>query len=493
MAVYMPKIGEHWHILCRYIGVRRTRDHTKVGIMHLQSVQREANPEVSPAAPLHMRAQRIREQHVWTKMWDLAQPVDADLDCLLGGVLMQLRWVTILALLALTFARPLQGYAGISTWMLILGFAGYNLLLDIQRHYAVQRRQFGRVPLLDLPIVAIICAFSPTANGPVFVLFLLVITCAATTLILRASLIYTAIAAVLISLFAPTLPLWVGGPEDIRELGAQLIVLVVVGVGTALLMQRLVLERGISQSSQAEADRLAEFDRLRDEFLASISHDLRTPLTAAGAGLGMLETSAADRLRANERQLLDNIRRNVGYLSALIDDLLAFNRIKSGALRLDRAPLDLRTVVADALPVVQPLIHAKGQVVAVQLPTPLPYVGDARRLGQVLVNLLCNANQHTPAGTHITITGQLEHGEIRLAVRDDGPGIPAAARAAIFERFYRLSAAGSGSGLGLAIARGLVELHGGRLWVECADTCGSSFYVALPCAPSQEEPCLINS
>ena len=107
-------------------------------------------------------------------------------------------------------------------------------------------------------------------------------------------------------------------------------------------------------------------------------------------------------------------------------------------------------------------------------------MGDARRLGQVLINLLCNAHQHTPSGTHITITGRIENGEIRLTGADDGPGIPESEREAIFERFYRLSAAGGGSGLGLAIARGLVGLHGGRMWVESPH--GRRKHV-LHCAP----------
>jgi len=112
-------------------------------------------------------------------------------------------------------------------------------------------------------------------------------------------------------------------------------------------------------------------------------------------------------------------------------------------------------------------------------------VGDARRLGQVLVNLLCNAHQHTSPGTHIVITGRIENGEIRLAVQDDGPDIPE--REAIFWALYRVSAAGSGSGLGLAIARELVELHSGRIWGGQTNERGSMFCIALPCEPSKEE------
>jgi signal transduction histidine kinase len=456
--------------------------------MHWRLVQRDRPADGTVDVRAAARAPGDQARHLWTPIAKLLLPADSELDGLLGSVLTPLRWVTLVGLFVLTYARPLPVYAGIRTWILILGFVSYNLLIDLLRRRWAWLRHFAHVPILDLPMVAIICALSPTATGPIFALFLLAITCAAATLTLRASLSYTAIAVALMGALAPTLPLWLGSPEEIRELGAQLIVLAVVGVGTAILMHRLVLERTLSHASRAEAARLGELDRLRAEFIASISHDLRTPLTAAGAGLGMLETSAADRLRIDEQQLLGNIRRNIARLSSLIDDLLAYNQLQAGALHLDRVPVDLRTVVADALPAVQPLIRTKGQILQVDLPLPLPHVGDTRRLGQVLINLLCNAHQHTPPGTHITITGHIDNGQICLVVCDDGPGIPESEREAIFERFYRLSAAGSGSGLGLAIARGLVELHSGRIWVEQTNERGSMFCIALPCAPSKEEP-----
>jgi two-component system, OmpR family, sensor histidine kinase KdpD len=269
---------------------------------------------------------------------------------------------------------------------------------------------------------------------------------------------------------------------------AQYLFTFAIMLAVALVISALQESVRARERKQAALELETETERVRSALLASISHDLRTPLTAAGAGLGMLETSAADRLRIDEQQLLGNIRRNIARLSSLIDDLLAYNQLQAGALHLDRVLLDLRTVVADALPAVQPLIRTKGQILQVDLPLPLPHVGDTRRLGQVLINLLCNAHQHTPPGTHITITGHIDNGEICLVVCDDGPGIPECEREAIFERFYRLSAAGSGSGLGLAIARGLVELHSGRIWVEQTNERGSMFCIALPCAPSKEEP-----
>ncbi len=234
---------------------------------------------------------------------------------------------------------------------------------------------------------------------------------------------------------------------------------------------------------RAANERLAELDRLRAEFLATISHDLRTPLTAARAALRLVALSAGDRLRPDERALLDNGRRNTERLGRLIDDLLALNQLTSGTLRLAREPVDLREVVAGAAAAVEPLIRDKGQGLAVALPEPLPGEGDHCRLEQALVNLLANAHRHTPPGTRIAVEGWVAADELRIVVRDDGPGIPPPEHEAIFRRFHRLDPPGAavgGQGLGLAIARGLLELHAGRIWVESAPGCGAAFHVALP-------------
>jgi signal transduction histidine kinase len=114
------------------------------------------------------------------------------------------------------------------------------------------------------------------------------------------------------------------------------------------------------------------------------------------------------------------------------------------------------------------------------LPTPLPVVGDARLLEQVLVNLLANVYRHTPAGTRVTLAGHVTADEVCLTVRDDGPGLPPAELETIFARFHRADAAAGGSGLGLAIAREIAALHGGRLWAENAAEGGAAFHLALP-------------
>jgi signal transduction histidine kinase len=125
-------------------------------------------------------------------------------------------------------------------------------------------------------------------------------------------------------------------------------------------------------------------------------------------------------------------------------------------------------------------MREKGQVLEVDLPEPLPYTGDRRRLEQVVVNLLSNAHRHTPPGTHITICGRADRHEACLSVSDNGPGIPRQELEDIFERFHRLDASQDGSGLGLPIARRLVVLHGGRIWAESEPGKGAAFQVVLP-------------
>ena len=274
-------------------------------------------------------------------------------------------------------------------------------------------------------------------------------------------------------------------PRQLTRQQAELLVVLARLLATQLGRDRAETAlRATETELRAANARLAELDRLRGEFLAAISHDLRTPLTAARTALRLVALSAGERLRPDERDLLDNGRRNTERLGRLIDDLLALNQLTAGTLRLAREPLDLREIAADAAAAVEPLVRDKGQALALELPEPLPGEGDPRLLEQALVNLLANAHRHTPPGTRIAIGGRVDGDEPCLVVRDDGPGIPPDEHEAIFRRFHRLgqSAEGAdgGQGLGLAIARGIVELHRGRIWVESTPGQGAAFHVALP-------------
>ncbi len=277
--------------------------------------------------------------------------------------------------------------------------------------------------------------------------------------------------------------------------GADLIgVLAVAEIGTTQRqfttadMHLLALFAGLAASAVynarlfVETRLLEELDRLRTDFIATLSHNLRTPLTAVRAGLGLLETSTSLRLRTDERQLLENVRRNIARLGLQIDDLLAFNQLEARALRLGRARLDVRDVVRGAVSAMSPLIDTKHQTLHVDLPEPLLVEADPQRLEQAIVNVLSNAHQHTPPGTHIEISGRVLASDIVLTVGDTGPGIPLQDLKRVFQRFQRLAGPTGGSGLGLAIAHGIMELHGGRIWAESNPGSRTTFYMTLPAA-----------
>jgi PAS domain S-box-containing protein len=228
--------------------------------------------------------------------------------------------------------------------------------------------------------------------------------------------------------------------------------------------------------------------RLQDEFLATMSHNLQTPLTAARAALSLLEVGAGDQLGADERELLTTARHNIERLRLRIAELLAAGQLDAGTLHVERDVLDLRGVIASAVEVVHPLLHEKGQTLALALPEPLLTLGDPRWLEQAVVNLLANAHRYTPAGTQITIAGRAETDEVRLDVRDNGPGIPAAELEAIFERFHRVARAGEGMGLGLYIVRAVIARHQGRVWAESTEGQGTAFHIALPRVAREAAP-----
>ncbi len=411
-----------------------------------------------------------------------ALAVPHDLYHFLRWSLFLLRWATILVLLLLTAMQPTNGRGGIATWALVALFAGYNVLVELLRGRVPQLRSYTAVALLDLPVVGLLYAFGAEPGGPLFLLLFLATDCAAVSLPLRLAMLYTGGAAAIATITDVVLLMWSPTGGDIRLLVVRLVMLLLVAVGMAIVTRRLTMEQEEARVGRQEAERLATLDRLRTDFIATVSHDLQTPLTAARAGLAMLQLSATEQLPPDQREVLDTSRRNIEYLTILIGDLLTFNQLEAGTFQIEREPVDLRAVVAAALRVAQPLLQEKDQALELDLPEPLPCRGDMRRLEQVVINLLANAHRHTPRGTRIAITGAADAHVARLTVADDGPGIPVEEQEAIFRRFYRVGAAGDGSGLGLAIVRRLVELHGGQIAVESAPGAGARFHLTLPTA-----------
>src|SRR4051812_40954188 len=248
------------------------------------------------------------------------------------------------------------------------------------------------------------------------------------------------------------------------------------------------LQREIAERKRFEQE-LQEADRRKDEFLAMLSHELRNPLAAISNVAHVMKTSPA--IDPQLRWARDVLGRQTGHLTRLIDDLLDVSRITRGKVTLRREPLELKSVVAAAIETTRTLISGRGHTVHVDIPEEaIPVVGDRVRLTQVVDNVLTNAAKYTKEGGKITISLTSEDadggpGEAVIRVRDTGMGIAPELLPTMFELFRRaddsLGRSEGGLGIGLALARGLIEMHGGRIeaFSEGPDK-GSEFTIRLP-------------
>lgn len=240
---------------------------------------------------------------------------------------------------------------------------------------------------------------------------------------------------------------------------------------------------------------LRRLQQIRTEFVDNLSHELRTPLTTIGLlaeTLGREIAAAADDRGPKARGLdLDRLRERIakieeetGHLNQMVAEMLDLARIESGRAVALAERVELDRVAAEAVERLRPFAERSGVRLSVAAADDLPpVVGNAERLGQVLVNLLHNAIKFSPEGGPVEVRLDCVPEGVRIAVRDEGIGIPREAQARIFERFYKVDRArgrGGGTGLGLAIARHIVEAHGGRIWVESEEGRGSTFFVLLP-------------
>ena len=254
--------------------------------------------------------------------------------------------------------------------------------------------------------------------------------------------------------------------------------------GTILRSMRYAIER-----QRLEAAR-EDLERQRDEFFSSVSHDLRTPVAAIKAAIGVVLANEPKDLPPALHRLLGNIDLAADELAKLIEDLLEIARLQAGRVELWRSQVDIRDVVSRAVRSIEPLAVERAQVLVVtQLDHPVFADVDAERLGRVVRNLLANAQKYGRERGRIVVSLYDRPDDVCISVTDDGPGIATEDQERIFDRFYRAAgASASGSGLGLAIARGLVELHGGRLWVDSAPGAGSTFFVSIPKRKSELQP-----
>jgi len=255
----------------------------------------------------------------------------------------------------------------------------------------------------------------------------------------------------------------------------------------------VALERDFLAQTAQDVRVAAEAERLRSSLLASVSHDLRTPLAVISGASGALLDDGAVQDPAARRQMLASIHAEADRLARLVRNLLDMTRVESGTLEPEREWHPLEEIVGSALQLVSGRLG--GASVTTALPPDLPLLHvDGLLVGQVLINLIDNVLQHAPPGTPIDISARHEpgagRGAVVVEVADRGPGITTDDRPHVFTKFFRGRGAGSGTGLGLAICRGIVEAHGGTIEADARPGGGVVFRIRLPLTdtPPQTQP-----
>jgi PAS domain S-box-containing protein len=238
-------------------------------------------------------------------------------------------------------------------------------------------------------------------------------------------------------------------------------------------------------------EKLRQADRKKDEFLATLAHELRNPLAPIRTGLQLLEMTGSKAEAAAQARTM--MARQVGQLVRLVDDLMDLTRISRGRIELRKQPVKLAAVVESAVETSRPLIEEMGHQLTVTLPTqPITVNADLTRLAQVFWNLLTNAAKYTDRGGHIWLTAERQGSDVVVALKDTGIGIAAEKLPGIFEMFSQvegaLSRSQGGLGIGLCLVKQLVQMHGGSIEAESEGPGrGSRFVVRLPVALEQQD------
>jgi K+-sensing histidine kinase KdpD len=242
------------------------------------------------------------------------------------------------------------------------------------------------------------------------------------------------------------------------------------------------------EREREQVARLRALDKLQDGFVSAVSHELRTPLTCIRTSVDLLQATGHG-LSEDQVDLIDTVGQHVGRLETLVGDLLEVTKLEAGQVTLSTQPTDLRQLIERVVEALHPLTDRKGLVVKTHLPETADSVDvDRRRIEQVLTNVIHNAHKYAPKGGRIEIDLNQSDGGVEICVTDNGPGIPKEDQGRVFDRFYVVDDGRglSGVGLGLFIAQQMVQLHGGRIWVESQPGEGSTFCFFLPVVVPEE-------
>lgn len=233
-----------------------------------------------------------------------------------------------------------------------------------------------------------------------------------------------------------------------------------------------------------DVTKLKEIDQLKTEFVATASHELKTPLTSIGMSIGLLEERHGSGLPERDRELLEGTVEDVDRLKALVDDLLDLSKIESGQMEMEIAPVSIDLLFQKATQALRSQAEEQEIDLAAEATNDLPEVrADPTKITWVLNNLLSNALRYTKAGGHIRLSARANGPAVELSVADDGAGIPYTLQPKIFDKFVQVEEEqSSGTGLGLAICKEIVEAHRGRIWVDSEPGEGSTFTFTLRAA-----------
>jgi two-component system sensor histidine kinase KdpD len=246
-------------------------------------------------------------------------------------------------------------------------------------------------------------------------------------------------------------------------------------------------EHGYAAYVVHDISRHAEVNRLREQLLYSVAHELRGPLMVLDNALEILDTEYPKLSPEEFAHVLGTARRTARRMNTLMEDLLSAGSIQSGHFVVAPRTTLLRAIVGDALEIVAPSIEARGQRLKTDVGVGLMVRADKRYARQVLSNLLANASKYSPEQSEIRVVASSLGTMIRISVEDDGPGIEPEQQAGLFERFYRVRSDSDapGVGLGLAIAKGIVEAHGGSIGIDSEPGSGTRVWFTLPHASGQ--------
>jgi signal transduction histidine kinase len=254
------------------------------------------------------------------------------------------------------------------------------------------------------------------------------------------------------------------------------------------------LEQQVQERTHELASALAELDEKsreleaashhKSEFLADMSHELRTPLNAISGFSQVLRKQLLGEINEKQAEYLDDILASARHLLSLIDDVLDLAKVEAGQIELEVTPFSLRVALERGVVIVRE--RATREDVRITLssdPGVDTVTGDERRIRQVVFNLLSNAVKFAPAGSTVEVAAARLDGHVRVSISDTGPGVAPEDQERIFEEFQQAAAGKEqreGTGLGLALSKRLVEMHGGRIWVESELGEGSTFVFTLP-------------